>query len=294
MTQWAFGRMRGSVATKEGKDIDVSFHDVLLVPTLGRNLLSVARIVERGGDINFTKYEAYISVRGVRLPLRVPSNRDRLYELEFQNYTSSCQVKKLIKKDEGFVAAETQNQGGGADHAALVVVNEEHSRKEIQSAEAAIVEERKRDYKSVLLSGPEIRHQQQEQVKQKQESRRRAAAPIAAEDTFSGTSWSASLRDNGRKIKSYGRGWERKQMMKHMRSRRQGGGAVRASVGDRRRGMDKWKPRRITEDEHQHQQGSMEHTAGSWSMVHGYKGKRLRWSRVDSRGHTSKSSHWSG
>ncbi len=59
------GCIKGTVTTTdEGKNIDISFNDVLLVPCgLGRNLLSVTRLVDRGGQVTFGRSGAFIKQR---------------------------------------------------------------------------------------------------------------------------------------------------------------------------------------------------------------------------------------
>jgi len=52
------GRIHGIVQTNKGTNIDVSFNNVLVVPNLGRNLLSVKKIVSRGGKVIFTPNNA--------------------------------------------------------------------------------------------------------------------------------------------------------------------------------------------------------------------------------------------
>jgi len=75
------GRIKGLLeATDEeggGKNIEVSFNDVLLVPNLGRNLLSVAKIVDRGGEVTFNSHGAFVGVKGMRLPLKKASGSSR-------------------------------------------------------------------------------------------------------------------------------------------------------------------------------------------------------------------------
>ena len=97
------GRIKGSVITDGGKNIDISFSDVLLVPDLGRNLLSVARIVERGGEVSFSRNGGFISIKGMRLPLRA-CNKGDLYELEFISNS------QLWKKGRAPVIAQEQDQ----------------------------------------------------------------------------------------------------------------------------------------------------------------------------------------
>ena len=75
------GTMHTTVYDQKGKAIKISFNEVLIVPRLGRNLLSVKKIAGRGGKVVFGGAEAYIEVNLVRLPLKV---KGKLYELEYE------------------------------------------------------------------------------------------------------------------------------------------------------------------------------------------------------------------
>ena len=76
------GRINATIKTHQGISKLVTFEEVLLVPGLGRNLLSVKKVVTRGGKVTFTPSHAVIETsNGVRMPLRQAGD---LYELECQ------------------------------------------------------------------------------------------------------------------------------------------------------------------------------------------------------------------
>jgi len=76
------GSIVGAVRTQDGETKRVLFKDVLLVPELKGNLLSVKRIVSLGGKVTFSVSNAAIEMNGVKLPMR--SSGDDLYELEYR------------------------------------------------------------------------------------------------------------------------------------------------------------------------------------------------------------------
>ena len=56
--------------TSKGKRIKVTLTNVLIVPNLGFNLLSVPRIYDTGGSATFAPVSSFLSVGGVKIPIR--------------------------------------------------------------------------------------------------------------------------------------------------------------------------------------------------------------------------------
>lgn len=91
------GCLKAEVLTEQGTTIHVSFKDVLVVPDLGRNLLSVKKIVARGGKVIFTACEAAIQIKnGVRIPLRSVGD---LFELEFRYSVNGGSEQALLSSN---------------------------------------------------------------------------------------------------------------------------------------------------------------------------------------------------
>lgn len=63
------GRLRGATTDAQGRRCAVTLEDVLLVPGLGPNLLSVERMCEKGARVVFDQGGASIDVRGAKLRL---------------------------------------------------------------------------------------------------------------------------------------------------------------------------------------------------------------------------------
>ena len=99
------GRINATIKTHQGISKLVTFEEVLLVPGLGRNLLSVKKVVTRGGKVTFTPSHAVIETsNGVRMPLRQAGD---LYELECQLATG--------------IAVETQGSSSHSDGGSLAM-----------------------------------------------------------------------------------------------------------------------------------------------------------------------------
>ena len=250
------GRIKGLVeATDEeggGKNIEVSFNDVLLVPNLGRNLLSVAKIVDRGGEVTFNSHGAFVGVKGMRLPLKKASGSSReLYELEFR--LSKSQQHVMVDKP-------------------ATVVVESRSKK---------------DYKAALLRESERHHQDRATSK---ESTGRGAPideNVVRHGAWHGESHGSRKWSTKKVKKSYGREWTKMRSKgKYVQAKPHSVERLSDPVGESRRGRkNKIKPG-IAEkkDGHQQPDGDLKHME-LWSVVNGYQGKRLRWSRLESGCH---------
>lgn len=83
------GNIRGVIMTQDGRAIHVIFENVLLVPELAINLLSVQRIIAKGGKVVFNEPNAYIEMKGSRIPLRAAAN---LYELDFCSTGTTSEI----------------------------------------------------------------------------------------------------------------------------------------------------------------------------------------------------------
>ena len=71
-TLMARGSGNMSVKAKDGKGkvLDIKIRDVLVVPGLGVNLLSVPRLAEKGVGLTFTLPNPYISLKSYRFPIQ--------------------------------------------------------------------------------------------------------------------------------------------------------------------------------------------------------------------------------
>ena len=65
------GSIVGAVRSQDGESKRVLFKDVLIVPELKQNLLSVKKIASGGGKITFSSSDMNIDMHGVQLPMRV-------------------------------------------------------------------------------------------------------------------------------------------------------------------------------------------------------------------------------
>jgi hypothetical protein len=68
------GQLTAFARDEAGAWSRVTLHNVMIVPGLGPNLLSVKRIVEAGGVVNFSSKGGVIVGKGGRLPLRQHGN----------------------------------------------------------------------------------------------------------------------------------------------------------------------------------------------------------------------------
>lgn len=73
------GTVFGSMKRADGKLIQVRLSDVLLVPDLDANLLSVKSLVKKGAKVTFGETESTIEVGSNKLPIRTTGN---LYEVQ--------------------------------------------------------------------------------------------------------------------------------------------------------------------------------------------------------------------
>ena len=115
------GTMDAMVCDQQGKATTVSFNEVLIVPRLGRNLLSVKKIVGRGGKVVFAGAESYIEVNLTRLPLKA---RGKLYELEYEGRPIDSGGSKTQKVDQAF-AIRTAKDSWRVWHSRLCHVHAE-------------------------------------------------------------------------------------------------------------------------------------------------------------------------
>jgi len=74
------GVAQGTVKTVDGRILRITFHEVLLVPGLGSNLLSVQRISAKGGKVVFTPNNSYLEMHNTKVPLSATYN---LYQLDY-------------------------------------------------------------------------------------------------------------------------------------------------------------------------------------------------------------------
>jgi hypothetical protein len=66
------GTVEGTVKSLDGRFVPIKFTDVLLVPDLGANLLSVKKLVAKGAKVIFAEVCSYIEVNGnTRLPMHL-------------------------------------------------------------------------------------------------------------------------------------------------------------------------------------------------------------------------------
>jgi len=289
------GRIKGSVTTHEGKNIDISFHDVLVVPSLDRNLLSVTRIVDRGGEVTFGSNGAFISIKGMRLPLKACSGIG-LYELEFRN-PQAC-------KKRGSAAAQQEAQEDQVQHVTMTAIG----KIEVEPAAATAIVESRVDYKKALLSGlgkpdksgqqPSIQH---EYLRSSSTGSRKKFEECDGERSQSSRSrkqWHGRVKPRERPmaVKPRKGAWHRSQSSSRdnrwwamgkpiMRSKR---GAL-ASVGDRRGELSEQRKKlgiiaekqKWTSTRQSSSQQEKDSSEG-WNLVQRYKGKRLKWSRAAS------------
>lgn len=75
------GTMRLAALTQDGVTCDVTLSNVLIVPDLGSNLLSVSQMTKRGAKVVFDKGNAYIQVGVTEFPIKL-SNGLRLWKCE--------------------------------------------------------------------------------------------------------------------------------------------------------------------------------------------------------------------
>ena len=75
------GQLKGRVITAAGEEAGVTLHDVLIVPDLGRNLLSTRRMAEHGAELHALPRGGIIEMGGHELPLR---DSGGLYLLDLQ------------------------------------------------------------------------------------------------------------------------------------------------------------------------------------------------------------------
>lgn len=94
------GCIHGAVKTQQGSTISVSFNNVIIVPSLGRNLLSVKKIVARGGKVIFSPSNAVIEINDVQVPMRSIGS---LYELDYRRLSASGGV---AREEEALIAQD--------------------------------------------------------------------------------------------------------------------------------------------------------------------------------------------
>lgn len=98
------GSMDTIVRDQQGRVIKVSLHGVMIVPRLGRSLLSVRKITGRGGKVTFAGTEAHIEINGLSIPLKVRGN---LYELECKGKPTGSEGSSKAHKKEQALAIRT-------------------------------------------------------------------------------------------------------------------------------------------------------------------------------------------
>lgn len=288
------GRIKGSVTTDEGKNIDISFNDVLLVPGLDRNLLSVARIVDRGGEVTFGKSGAFINVKGVRLPLRACSGTD-LYELEFHNSQLCTKGSAVMFQDQEQVDHAATMMIAAVDKVEPVTAIESKDYKEAllkglgksdESGQRPFIQQHKNQRNGVSRKNfveqhgkrnrsPRSRRQQWHDRASKPRQRPRRA--VESKGAWRGSSQSSRGS----------RWWTKGQLMWPKRGVSYSVGDAQlsvasrsskpeeklASVGDRQ-GKSEYK----LEVAEKQQQGTKTHIM-AWNVVQGYEGGRLKWQR---------------
>ena len=285
------GHIKGSVVTDGGKNIDMSFNDVLLVPSLDRNLLSVARIVERGGEVSFSRSGAFISIKGMRLPLRA-CNRGDLYELEFRNnFQQPCKGQK-----KGSVI-ELQDQK--ADHKTMVAVSSKVEKP------ATMMESK--DYKTALLKGLEKSDEPDQQCskqrvnqrsnrgsrkkfkdgKRSQSSRSRRQqwhhgrtkprqAHMAVDTRRGARRENQCSRGGSCKVKGCREWWATSKSMLLKRGAWNSVGDHQGALSEQRKKLEIDKEQEWASLGQRRQQESK---PGGWNVVERYEGKRLKWRR---------------
>jgi hypothetical protein len=74
------GTLPVAIQNNRGKDIQVNLKEVLIVPDLGKNLLSVNRLQDQGLDVHFGSIGNHIVARGHTFPIRHNKGK-KLYEI---------------------------------------------------------------------------------------------------------------------------------------------------------------------------------------------------------------------
>jgi hypothetical protein len=94
--------------TSNGKRIKVTLTNVLIVPNLGFNLLSVPLIYDTGGTATFAQASSFLSVGGVKIPIR---RAGQIFEVDLFPASTRAQRRGL-----GGDSGNPPGGGGGRPH----------------------------------------------------------------------------------------------------------------------------------------------------------------------------------
>ena len=86
MASTGIGSLEATTTGADGKRIRVTLNDVLVVPQLGQNLLSVRKITQNGGSVRFGNHGGMLEVNGLHIPI---NQNGPLYELDLHVETAA-------------------------------------------------------------------------------------------------------------------------------------------------------------------------------------------------------------
>ena len=118
------GDYLATIPNQQGRNVAVTLKNVLVVPQLGRNLLSVQRLAQGGGSACFGKEGTsnYLLVAGQRFPIQ---QAGRLYEVELTQANATVHTAAVIDTHQLRVpvTAPSTPAGGNYDNRAFVTTD---------------------------------------------------------------------------------------------------------------------------------------------------------------------------
>lgn len=101
------GSVKAMISTKDGRTVETTIKNALIVPELRRNLLSVDRIMENGGNVLFRgpSNAVIVTQSGTELPLRKVGN---LYELEYSGRSPNSGGKESTKEEQALNVSDEE------------------------------------------------------------------------------------------------------------------------------------------------------------------------------------------